>query len=92
MPFTSDNLQKCENYLASKQFFSESKLPCAEDYDLLADMNQKNLILYFEKHPNLFGWWWTLSPFSAQAKDMWKCGVTVDTSNREGSEKKNQSP
>lgn len=53
-------LMEIESYLANNAYLSGEPLPSQEDarvLDLLKEVPDRS------KYPNLFSWWWNLSPF-----------------------------
>merc|ERR1711935_1067189 len=50
---------------------SGKDLPGSEDLTVLAGLNKDGVVPDFEQFPNVFGWFWTLHPFSPPARALW---------------------
>ena len=71
---TPEGIKAIQEFLAKNAYLSGGNAPGAEDADLLAEIEAEN---FCPNHDcaEFFGWWWTLSPFRAPARDLWKnCG------------------
>lgn len=53
-------LMEIESFLANNAYLSGEALPGKQDADIL---NQLSEVPERSKYPNLFSWWWNLSPF-----------------------------
>ena len=61
-------LMEIESFLANNAYLSGEALPGKQDADIL---NQLNEVPERSKYPNLFSWWWNLSPFQESARELW---------------------
>ena len=53
-------IMEIESYLSNNAYLSGQPLPGAEDARVLGLLNETP---DRSKYPNLFAWWWNLSPF-----------------------------
>ena len=71
---TPEGIKAVEEFLAKNAYLSGGNAPGAEDADLLAEIECENFVPK-QDSADFFGWWWTLSPFRAPARELWKaCG------------------
>jgi translation elongation factor EF-1beta len=74
MSFTIANdegIAAVEAFLAENSYLSGGNSPGTEDAALLGEMETAKFIPTSATSPNLFGWWWTLAPFRANARALW---------------------
>jgi translation elongation factor EF-1beta len=74
MTFTIANdegIAAVEAFLAENSYLSGGNAPGTEDAALLGEMETAKFIPTSATSPNLFGWWWTLAPFRANARALW---------------------
>lgn len=74
MTFTIANdegIAKVEAFLAENSYLSGGNAPGTEDAALLGEMETAKFIPCSKTSPNLFGWWWTLAAFRANARALW---------------------
>ena len=77
MSFTIANdegVAAVEAFLATNSYLSGGNAPGAQDADLLTEIENAKFIPKSCASPNLFGWWWTLAPFRANARALWSKG------------------
>ena len=61
-------IMEIESFLANNGYLSGQSLPGAEDARFLGLINETT---DRTKYPNLFSWWWNLSPFQENARSLW---------------------
>lgn len=69
-----EGITAVEAFLAENAYLSGGNSPGAQDADLLTEMEAAKFVCSPTTTPNLFGWWWTLSPFRQNARDLWRKG------------------
>lgn len=77
MTFTIANdagIAAVEAFLAENSYLSGGNSPGTEDAALLGEMEAAKFIPQSSTSPNLFGWWWTLAAFRANARALWGAG------------------
>lgn len=95
--FTVENeegINAVEAFLAENAYLSGGNSPGNEDADLLTEIEGSKFIPDASITPNLFGWWWTLAPFRAIARDQWRKGGKPAKPAKEGKKaaKKEEAP
>ena len=68
---TATGISQVESYLSSNTYLSQRDLPGKSDFDLLEEIENLKFVPKHEENPNLFSWWWTLSPFNPSCKELW---------------------
>ena len=63
-----EGLKKTEEFLSKNAYLSGQQIPGAEDAKILEALSSAPCR---KTHPNLFSWWWNLSGFSLQARQLW---------------------
>lgn len=94
MSFTIANdegIAAVEAFLAENSYLSGGNAPGAEDAALLGEMETAKFIPQSSTSPNLFGWWWTLAAFRANARALWGQGKKT-TSKKATSKKEEAAP
>jgi hypothetical protein len=63
-----EGLKKVEEFLTKNAYLSGQQLPGCEDVKVLEAQTSAPCR---KSYPNLFSWWWNLSGFSQQARELW---------------------
>lgn len=90
MSFTIANdegVAAVEAFLATNSYLSGGNAPGAQDADLLTEIENAKFIPKSCASPNLFGWWWTLAPFRANARALWSKGCAKKEEKKECTKK-----
>jgi elongation factor 1-beta len=69
-----EGINEVEAFLAENSYLSGGNSPSGADADLLNEIDAAKFVPSQTDSPNLFGWWWTLCPFRANARELWRKG------------------
>ncbi len=87
---SDEGVQAVDKFLESNSFLSGGNAPGAQDRELLAEIESAKFTPASDKTPNLFGWWWTLSPFRENARALW--GAAAPAEAKKGGKKEEAAP